>query len=117
RRRWANVMAAMAGGGGRHMPSLWDPDMIRELIVGARRWSSAATAAQGNELARLSSRNRPGHALDAGYPVRCRAHAGRECAAGIYPDLSGAWPGRARSRRYLVDDVSNGAHSDRAGRG
>ncbi len=58
--------------------SLWDADMIRELIVGARAWSSAVMPPQGNELARLSSRNRPGHNLDAGYPVRCRADAGRE---------------------------------------
>src|SRR6516162_10238347 len=99
------------------MPSLWDPDMLRELIVGARAWPSAAVAAQRNELARLSSRDRPGHDLDAGYPVRCRADAGRECAAGIYPDLSGARPGRARSRGYLVDDARNGARSDCAGRG
>src|SRR6516165_6623137 len=71
---------------------------------------------QGNELARLSSRNRPGYDLDADYSVRCRADAGRECAAGIYPGLSGARPSRARSRRYLVDDVINGARGDCAGR-
>src|ERR1700730_10640574 len=98
------------------MPSPGDADMIRASIVGARAWAAAAVAAQRTELARLSSRDRPGHDLDAGYPVRCRADAGRECAAGIYPDLSGAWSGRARSRRYLVDDASNGVRSDCAGR-
>src|SRR5262249_31394997 len=69
------------------MPSLRDADMIRELIVGARAWASAVMPPQGDELARLSSRNRPGHDLDADYPVRSRADAGRECTAGIYPDL------------------------------
>src|SRR5262245_51945828 len=98
------------------MPSLWDPGMLRELIVGARAWPSAAVPAQRNELARLSSRNRPGHDLDAGYPVRYRADAGRECAAGIYPDLSGARSGRARSRRHLVDDGVNRARRDCARR-
>src|ERR1700730_19055383 len=98
------------------MPSLGDAGMIRALIVGARAWPSAAVAAERTELARLSSRDRPGHDLDAGYPVRCRADSGRERTAGIYPDLSGARPGRARSRRYLVDDASNGARSDCAGR-
>src|SRR6516165_15620 len=99
------------------MLSLRDADMIRDLIVGTRARSSAVMLPQGNELARLSSRNRPGYDLDAGHPVRCRADAGRECAAGIYPDLSDARPGRARSRRYLVDDVSNGARGDCARRG
>src|SRR5215472_7347594 len=99
------------------MLSLWDVDMIRELIVGARTESCAIIAPQRNELARLSSRNRPGYDLDASDPVRCRADAGRECAQGIYPDLSGARPSRARSRRYLVDDGGNGARSDCAGRG
>src|SRR5262249_28447968 len=104
RRRLANVMAGMVGGRACQMPSLRDADMIRELIVGARAWSSAVMPPQGNELARLSSRNRPGHDLDADYPVRSRADAGRECTAGIYPDLSGARLGRARCRRHLVDD-------------
>src|SRR5262249_33572788 len=99
------------------MLSLWGADMIRELIVGARAQSCAVIAPQRNELARLSSRNRPGYHLDAGDPVRCRADTGRECAAGIYAALSGARPGRARSRRYLVDDVSDGARGDCAGRG
>src|SRR5262252_9798734 len=99
------------------MPSLWDAGMMAKLTAGAAAWPPAAVVAQRNELARLSSRDRPGHDLDAGYPVRRRAHAGRECAAGIHPDLSGAWPGRARSRRYLVDDASNGARGGCAGGG
>src|SRR5262245_14197195 len=99
------------------MLALRDVDMIRELIVGVRTQSCAVIAPQRNELARLSSRNRPGYHLDASDPVRCRADTGRKCAAGVYPDLSGARPGRARSRRYLVDDVSDGARGDCAGRG
>src|SRR5262249_32441022 len=99
------------------MLALWDVDLIRQLIVGAPTQLCAITAPQRNELARLSSRNRPGYDLDAGDPVRCRADAGRECAAGIYPDLPGARPGRARSGRYLVDDGGNGERDDCAGRG
>src|SRR5260221_14160046 len=91
------------------MPSRWDPDMLRELIVGGRAGPSAAVAAPRTKLARLSSRDRPGHDLDAGYPVRCRADAGRECAAGIFFFLMIRRPPRSTLFPYTSELQS---HSD-----
>src|SRR5206468_3136889 len=57
----------------------------------------------------FSPRDRSGHDLDPRHPVRCRACANRDRAAGVPPDLSGAGAGRARSGGDLVERGRNRA--------
>ena len=88
---------------------------IAVVIVNLRRARGRERPTAGLGAGGLSPRHRPGHDLDPRHRVRCRARAGRDRAAGIPPDLSGARAGRARSGGDLDDDRRDRARRDGEG--